>query len=421
MPHIFISYAKKDTRDLAIALHDALNALNGVTAWVDKTMRAGRSWELQIETEIDKCDFMIVLYSDDLHRHKRGEPESYVLTEIAYAKYTAKKPIIPVMAQPTTAPMSLTMEHYIDFIGQGMTIEALVEALCYEMNITPANAPTSTSEPVRTTFLSPTPEPAIETPPQKIITSTRKSSLELLPKPFAYIPIPEGKVTIEKGGYLDKDTTFIVPAFEMAKYPITNAQFKLFMDAGGYHEKRWWTDDGWAQRQQKNWIQPRYWYDSPWNGADYPVVGVSWYEAVAFCLWLSETTGENIMLPTVQQWQRAAQGDDGREYPWGNDWDASRCNNNVDKKGIGTTTPVRQYESNGDSPFGVTDMTGNVSEWLLTADYTGQTNLLRNDARMLGGGSCYDSEPDDFYAVVGSSVNASYVHYSWGFRIARLR
>ncbi|MEZ4672357.1 MAG: toll/interleukin-1 receptor domain-containing protein [Anaerolineae bacterium] len=90
MTHIFISYAKKDTRELALALNQALNAISGVTAWVDQSLRAGKSWDLQIQSEIDRCDYMIVLYSPDINRHKNGEEESYVLTEIAYAKYTAK-------------------------------------------------------------------------------------------------------------------------------------------------------------------------------------------------------------------------------------------------------------------------------------------------------------------------------------------
>ncbi|HRF97094.1 MAG TPA: SUMF1/EgtB/PvdO family nonheme iron enzyme, partial [Aggregatilineales bacterium] len=107
---------------------------------------------------------------------------------------------------------------------------------------------------------------------------------------FAWIPIPEGKVTLEKGGYLDKDTPFTVPAFEIAKYPATNAQFRLFIEAGGYQTDKWWTQAGLAQRNSDKWTQSRFWDDAKWNGADQPVVGVSWYEAVAFCLWLSETT-----------------------------------------------------------------------------------------------------------------------------------
>ncbi|MCL4253856.1 MAG: formylglycine-generating enzyme family protein [Anaerolineae bacterium] len=256
------------------------------------------------------------------------------------------------------------------------------------------------------------------------IVPTRKSSLDLVPKSFAWIPIPEGKVTLitEKGwakNYIPEGQSqiFTVPAFEMAKYPCTNAQFKLFIDAGGYTEKRWWTDDGWAQRQKENWTQPRYWDDSTWNGADYPVVGVSWYEAVAFCLWLSETTGEKITLPTEQQWQRAAQGDKGLMYPWGNEWDASRCNNNVNQKGIGKTTPVTYYEGKGDSPFGLTDMSGNVWEWCLTAYDTGKTDLRGTDVRVLRGGSWINDSADDFRAVTRYRSSPNVWNVNGGFRI----
>jgi len=193
--------------------------------------------------------------------------------------------------------------------------------------------------------------------PQGLLEQSRLTSLDLMPKPFAWIDIPN------KG-------------YSIAKYPVTNAQFAEFIKAGGYEIEKWWTEEGWQKRlegwhyQDKtwqasgtSWTQPRYWDDKKLNGAMQPVVGVSWFEAVAFCLWLSDATGENIMLPTEDQWQYAAQGDDGRTYPWGNEWNRDLCNNNVDKKGIGKTTPVTQYEGKGDSPFGVVDMSGNVWEW----------------------------------------------------------
>ena len=74
-------------------------------------------------------------------------------------------------------------------------------------------------------------------------------------------------------------------------------------------------------------------------------------------------------------------------YPWGNAWDAGRCNNNVDGKGIGRTTPVQQYEGKGDSPFGVVDMAGNVWEWCSTSYNTGRDDLDGTDLRVLRGGS----------------------------------
>ncbi len=226
----------------------------------------------------------------------------------------------------------------------------------------------------------------------------RNRVLDLLPPPFAWIDIPAGKVTLEEGGYLNASQTFDVPAFAIAKYPITNAQYAKFIDAGGYSQKRWWTDAGWDAKAKgmdwngkewaetgKVWTQPRLWTDAKWNGAEHPVVGVSWYEAVAFCQWLSEASGAPILLPTEQQWQRAAQGDQGLAYPWGNDFDAARCNTSESK--LGTTTPVTQYAGKGDSPFGVTDMAGNVWEWCLTDYYAGNIEPEGTDVRVLRGGS----------------------------------
>ncbi|MDX2074823.1 MAG: SUMF1/EgtB/PvdO family nonheme iron enzyme, partial [bacterium] len=218
----------------------------------------------------------------------------------------------------------------------------------------------------------------------------RSKLFDILPQPFDLITIPKGNVTLITedtwaDNYVPKGkagTTFTVPEFQIAKYPATNAQFRLFIEAGGYKTDKWWTQAGIAQRNSDKWTQPRYWDDDKWNGADQPVVGVSWYEAVAFCLWLSETTGEKIMLPTEQGWQRAAQGDKGLIYPWGNDWNGNLCNNNVDGKGIGKTTPVRHYEGKGDSPFGVVDMAGNVWEWCSTAYKTGVEDLEGTDVRV---------------------------------------
>lgn len=252
----------------------------------------------------------------------------------------------------------------------------------------------------------------------------RKRSIDLLPAPFAWINIPAGTVTLhtEKGrikNYIPEgqSQTFDVPAFAIAKYPVTNAQFRLFVDAGGYSERTWWTDAGWARCEKEGWTEPRYWQDDRWNGTEQPVVGVSWYEAAAFCLWLSDLTGERIMLPTEQMWQRAAQGDDGREYPWGKKWAASRCNSNVDDKGIGRTTPVRQYEGEGDSPFGVVDLAGNVWEWCLTTYETGEIALNGTGVRVLRGGSWNLNVTAFFRCAYRDWFNPNYWYNNAGFRL----
>jgi len=240
-----------------------------------------------------------------------------------------------------------------------------------------------------------------DVPPKSKPAPAKPTSLSLLPTPFNWIEIPKKGCSI-------------------AKYPVTNAQFAKFIEAGGYKNQQWWTKQGWEQRQKDKWIEPRFWGDSKCNGAEQPVVGVSWFESVAFCLWLSESTGEKIMLPTEEQWQYAAQGDDGRAYPWGNNWNRDLCNNNVDKKGIGKTTPVTQYEGKGDSPFGVVDMAGNVWEWCQT-DYDNKTNNINSNAtlRVLRGGSWLNNYAANFRCDVRGWGDPNLRGNGGGLRLSR--
>ena len=93
------------------------------------------------------------------------------------------------------------------------------------------------------------------------------------------------------------------------------------------------------------------------------MVGVSWVEAVAYCRWLSKQTGIEFRLPSEAEWEKAARGAGGRIYPWGNTWEAGRCNSA--EAGLNHTTPVGQYP-NGASPCGALDMAGNVWEYCAT-------------------------------------------------------
>lgn len=220
---------------------------------------------------------------------------------------------------------------------------------------------------------------------------------------FEWIEIPAGQVTLTTPegwglGYIPpgESRTFPVERFAIAKYPVTNAQFAPFVQAEGYVDKRWWPEPDWwvtyrsSVRDEQHLpppLEPRYWRDPKFNQPDHPVVGISWYEAIAFCLWLQHTTHEPIMLPTEQQWQRAAQGDDGRKYPWGDRWDGTRCNSiwrRGDDRGI---TPVTAYEGKGDSPFGVVDMAGNAWEWCATNYVTGDIVPKGGQSRVMRGGS----------------------------------
>lgn len=219
----------------------------------------------------------------------------------------------------------------------------------------------------------------------------------ILPPPFEWVTIPTGYVTLEPGGYLNKPYTYLIESFSIAKYPITYGQYAVFIDSGGYDNPEWWTEVGWLYRQENNWKKPRYWADknAKGRGADFPVSRLSWYEVIAFCNWLNNeiSSGEQrktqlyaeIGPPTEQQWQRAAQGDDARIYPWGNKFDPARCN--TFESLIGKTTRVTHYSDTGSSPFGVSDMSGNVWEWCLTAYDSGANSIQGDLRRVVRGGS----------------------------------
>ncbi|MBE9522947.1 MAG: SUMF1/EgtB/PvdO family nonheme iron enzyme [Proteobacteria bacterium] len=174
-----------------------------------------------------------------------------------------------------------------------------------------------------------------------------------------FIPITGGEYRLSRGAQCIND-------FEICKYPVTNQWFRRFVEQGGYTERSYWTEEGVKWLDYTRAKHPRLWHDRKWNCPNSPVVGVSWWEADAFCRWLtlSSDDGHVYRLPDEWEWEAAAAGRDGREYPWG-DWEDDRCNS--EEAGIGKTSPVGIF-AKGDTPEGVCDMSGNVLEWTIS-DY----------------------------------------------------
>lgn len=225
---------------------------------------------------------------------------------------------------------------------------------------------------------------------------------KILPPPFEWCVIPAGWVTLEYDEYaleqneIIKEPTraFYVDEFAIAKYPITNGQFQQFVSTpDGWRDPKWWDFADHAREWRSEKSSPE---QTGFAGNDLPRTNVSWYEAMAFGRWLTsrleaERAGTQapplpITLPTEQQWQRAAQGDDGLAYPYGNTFDKSHSN--TKEGGIGQPTPVTQYP-NGASPFGVMDMSGNVWEWTVSLYKDSLEVLGTNRSRVLRGGFFY--------------------------------
>ena len=200
------------------------------------------------------------------------------------------------------------------------------------------------------------------------------------PQPPALPAWAPALIHIPAGPFLfgEAKQTMHLPDYWMGETPVTNAQFRRFVEGDGYRNQAYWTPNGWAWRQGANRQQPSYWTDVTWNGADYPVVGVAWYEAAAYCQWLSAQTNQTFRLPTEAEWEKAARGTDGRVYPWGDTWELGRCNSEEAK--VRKTTPVGKYPT-GASPYGLLDMAGNVWEWCSSSykSYPAGSALVQKD------------------------------------------
>ncbi|MBK9713382.1 MAG: SUMF1/EgtB/PvdO family nonheme iron enzyme [Kouleothrix sp.] len=237
-----------------------------------------------------------------------------------------------------------------------------------------------------------------------------------------------------------------LPAFAIGRYPVTNAQYKLFLDDGGYDlAQPWWDaaarawlarDDAateglqeWQRRTRKD--QPE-WWDHDLVGIarpNYPVVGVSWYEARAFCDWLTRNRAHNpegyvYVLPSEAEWEYVARGVKRRTYSWGEpEPDGERANFNQIYKG---TTAVGCFPS-GATPEGVLDLAGNVWEWT-RSEYRDYPYDL-DDGRerpddpadkyftLRGGG--WDNQSIDLRASYRFNNTPDYHNGDVGFRLAR--
>lgn len=248
-------------------------------------------------------------------------------------------------------------------------------------------------------------------------------------------------------------------AFALGKYPVTNAEFAEFINARGYETERYWTAMGWKWLHGRlgQELAPGFWREPRLNQARYPVVGVSWYEAAAFCNWLNETskagdretgrqedrepgkqgnweTGKLVKfrLPSEAEWEYAARGqNNARNFPWGDRFERGRAN--TAEAGFGGTTPVSHFPA-GVSPFGVWDMAGNVFEWTLSKwgnnwqelqypyPYRAQSDgedIEGSGARVMRGGSWFNPSQEAVCAY-RSRYLAGSRGSNIGFRVARV-
>lgn len=212
--------------------------------------------------------------------------------------------------------------------------------------------------------------------------------------PDAYIPWDGARIDINYDYWL-------------SKYPITYAQYEAFVADNGYENRQNWSESGWAWRE--NWTHSRsHWHDPKFHISNHPVVGITWYEAVAFSKWLNEKFQSGLLnfpaqnqpfecrLPSESEWEKAARGDDRRKFAFGDQFAPDLCN--TLETGIARTCAVGLFEFT-DTHSNIQDMSGNVWEWCISAwkpnyQYPENNDAEHNAPAMLRGGSWLDSADD---------------------------
>jgi len=338
---VFISHAWEDKEAIARPLAEALRR-KGLRVWYDEfTLTLGDSLRRSIDRGLAQSKYGVVILSPNFFAKEWPQKE---LDGLAAREVYGDKVILPIWHNVTADQVreySPTLADRVA-VSSDRGLEHVVEELLRVIKPTSeAERPHGTvPEPVRPAVLErvqPFEPEMVRIPAGKFLMGTLEEDLWAIARKYSikrkYIAreIPRHKVFVQE--------------FEICKYPVTNFQYRAFVQDKGREPPGHWKGDKY-----------------PDGLHNHPVVSVSWYDAKDYCKWLNEKTGKSYRLPTEAEWEKAARGTDRREFPWGDEWDVNKCNTR--DGGPGTTTPVDQYSPHGGGSFyEVADMAGNVWEW----------------------------------------------------------
>lgn len=415
---LFISYAHEDVKPVQ-QLVDILRA-GGYEAWFDTLLLPGQDWQAELLAGIQACDAFVYVLSP------AALESEWCQWEFAEAVKLGK-PVLPVRLRKGPIPPAISRYQYVDF-SDGidlLDVARLIGGLA-KLSVT-----------IPRESVPPVPQQPKGVPAQAVqaagVGAIRESPLQLpdvsyvLPPPFEWCNIPAGWVTLEGASATGGSAggKFHVRRFYLAKYPITNAQYRVFLNAeDGFINLKWWDYSDPAKAWRAANPAP---VETGFAGEDLPRTNVTWYEAVAFCRWLTARVNPSsprwfglaqnntitITLPTELQWQRAAQGDDGRAYPWGNGFDRRRAN--TEESSLKKVTPAAKY-ANGASPYAVLDLAGNTWEWCLNEWGTGNPTLTGTNERAVRGGSWNNNQQVATCGYRGYQY-PDYSNNRFGFRV----
>ncbi|CAG0931647.1 Formylglycine-generating enzyme [Thermoflexales bacterium] len=393
---VFLCHSSAD-KPVVRELYQRLRA-DGIEAWLDEeNLLPGQNWQREIPRAVHQSDVVIVCLSQ-----RSINKAGYVQKEIKFALDVADAQpedtifLIPLKLEECEVPERLSHWQWVDWLdakGYERLMRALhARAKSLGVNIVPTlvSPPLPLRSKASDLFAASNSHfrdsANIDNWPV-IVSSLGKAPLAAVQMwaGLEFVRIPAGKFIMgsKEDNRLASDKekpqhTIEIPYdYWIARYPVTNDQFALFIEATQYvtlAEK----EGGWSSKDGKfvkgiDWRHPLAPQKELSNMGNHPVVQVSWVDAMEYCKWLSGRMSQGLpvddaraRLPSEAEWEKAARGDAlrGHEWPWGNEFDQNKCN--FHESGKDGTTPVDLYSPQGDSPYGIADMAGNVWEWTIS-------------------------------------------------------
>lgn len=361
MSKILISYRREDSDDVTGRIYDRLVQQFGRAAvFLDvDSIPFGVDFRKHLDEQVAKCDVFFAVIGPDWMGPKDSQgmtrldnPRDFVRIEIESA-LRRQIPVVPLLVRGASVPLAEQLPQSL-------------QDLPYRHGLAVRSGPDFHTDMNRLIVYLTQNIPGFNEAQLKSDTKAKSVQKQAIP---SAPPAPVGMVKVPNGPFLygaKKLRTVVNHDYWIDQYPVTNENYRAFIDANGYEDKQYWTSDAWKWKTTNTIRHPKFWDDPTWNKPDHPVVGVSYYEAESYAKWAGKR------LPTELEWEKAARGEDGRQYPWGEEFDKDRCNSK--ESDIGHTTSVSQYPE-GVSPYGCYDMAGNVWEWC--ADWYDKTKASR--------------------------------------------